>query len=214
MRCITFIIAEDLASYGCQTDFYEVFRLTVFLLFVCWIVMLTTMKSSCWLPYFWTIQCSPDHRTHDNTLIATALVSQSALFQMGTFRCVFLLSWALTAVSTIMTPSWSEMPGMVSMFFISPGLFVQNRSRMASSRVVDLCSWCWPASPRILRRRLHKLFFIHCGSTISLFQSISLVLKSPAMMIPDLGFLAVIVFSSSSADSKLSRLSVASLGGL
>ena len=46
------------------------------------------------------------------------MVSQSALFQMGNYRCVFLLIWALTAVSTIMTPSWSEMPRVVSMFWL------------------------------------------------------------------------------------------------
>ena len=114
------------------------------------------------------------------------MASQLALDHSGILRC-FLFICALRCMSTSMIPSWSEIPGMVSMVLTADGLLTQKRSRIASSLVHSLCIWCKPASPRIEMRSLQRPFFLHSWMGTSIFQSISRALKSPATITDDLG---------------------------
>ena len=52
--------------------------------------------------------------------------SQLALLHKGIGLRGFLFNTALRWVSTIMTPSWSDIPGTSAMFLISLGLFVNK----------------------------------------------------------------------------------------
>ena len=92
--------------------------------------------------------------------VSSFITSQLAVEQIWTFLCGFLLTWALRHMSTRIIPSWLDIPGMVSIDFTKEGSLVQNRSRMASSRVHSRCNWCSFPSPRIFNNLLHSLFFL------------------------------------------------------
>ena len=81
-----------------------------------------------------------------NSVVNAAALSfsfpQSALFQMGTIREVFLLIYALSSMSARMMPSWSDIQGIVLRLFTSLGLLVQKRSSTVSFLVGSHCSWC------------------------------------------------------------------------
>ena len=64
------------------------------------------------------------------TFTAFTLMSQFALFRsrVRLFELLIDSVVALRAVSTIITPSWSEISGITDTLFISPGLLVQNKS--------------------------------------------------------------------------------------
>ena len=66
----------------------------------------------------------------------------------------------ISCMWTRIITSWSDIPGMVSIDLTKEGLLVQNRSRMASSRVHSRCNWCSSPSPRIFINLLHSPFFL------------------------------------------------------
>ena len=109
--------------------------------------------------------------------VSSFIASQLAWDQIGTFLCGFLLTWALRHMSTRIIPSWSDIPGMVSIDLTKEGLLVQNRSRMAFSRVHSRCNWCSSPSPRIFNNLLHSPFLLQSLVGAKLSQSTSLALK-------------------------------------
>ena len=121
---------------------------------------------------------------------------------------------ALMDASTIIMPSWSEIPWIIDVFFTSPGLFVQNRSRMALCFVGSRTNCVNSKVPSMVRSRWHIPLLQASGCTVVLSQSIPGALKSPATISPALGFLSSSACSSTRASSSLSSAATVSLLGL
>ena len=125
----------------------------------------------------------------------------------------FLLNAALIDVSTMITPSWSEMPGIRETCLTSPGLLKQKRSRIALCLVGSWTNWVSSYVPSMLSSLWHIPLLGALELTVRLSQSIPGALKSPATISPALGSLSSSVCSSVRASSKLSRAETVSLFG-
>ena len=86
--------------------------------------------------------------------------------------------------------SWSDIPGLVVIAFVSPGLFVQKRSKMRFSRVEHCCCGSRPNRDNISRTLDHMVDCLAPLGTEFVSQFMSPALKSPPTIVVAFGSIA------------------------